>query len=137
MRTVLAIVAGFAAAFAIMVAFEFTNSRLHPFPPGMDVFDIEQVRTFARNLPASALVMVALGWISGSFVGGWLATRLAPDRAGLAAFVVGLLLTCGATFNAWLVREPLWFHFGGLALFPLFAYVGWRVARRNSRPHGD
>jgi len=65
MRNVLAVVAGVVAAVAVMMACEFANSQLYPFPEGMDVYDIEKVRSFAATMPLSALMLVAAGWTVG------------------------------------------------------------------------
>ena len=58
MRNILSVVAGVAVAFAVMMGFEFANSRLYPFPPGMDVFDAAQVRAFAASMPLSAVTTI-------------------------------------------------------------------------------
>ena len=128
MRTLLAVIVGFIAAFAVMMACEFTNSRVFPFPKGMDTFDLAQVRAFAASLPASAYILLVTGWVVGSFVGGWISAKVAKTSAGTAAIAVGVLLTLGAGFNAWLIQNPWWIHFGGLPLFGLLVYAGYRVA---------
>jgi hypothetical protein len=133
MRTLLGIIAGFIAAFAIMSAFEFANSLMFPFPKTMDIWDLAQVRAFAASLPASAFILLVAGWITGSFVGGWVSARIAKTSPGIATIAVGVLLTLGATFNAWLIQNPWWLHFGGLPLFGLLAYGGYRVATRFGR----
>lgn len=133
MRTLLAIIVGFVAAFAVMMAFEFANSRLFPFPQGMATSDLAQVRAFAASLPASAFILLVAGWITGSFVGGWVSARIAKTSPGIATIAVGVLLTLGATFNAWLIQNPWWLHFGGLPLFGLLVYGGYRVATRFGR----
>lgn len=132
MRNILSVVAGVAVAFAVMMGFEFANSRLYPFPPGMDVFDAAQVRAFAASMPLSALVLVALGWTIGSFAGGYLTTRIAGAATARLALITGAVLTVGGMLNAWMIQNPWWFHFGGLPVFLIFAYLGFRVARARA-----
>ncbi len=124
--------AGVVVAAAVMMAFEFTNSLLHPFPPGLDVFDADQVRAFAASMPLSALVLVALGWTIGSFAGGFVTTRIAHATTARLAAVTGAALTAGGVLNAWMIQNPWWFHFGGLPVFLIFAYLGFRVGRARA-----
>ncbi|NOT42631.1 MAG: hypothetical protein HOP13_19315 [Alphaproteobacteria bacterium] len=128
MRNVLAVVAGFVVAAAVMMGCEFANSFLYPFPPGMDTNDLEAVRDFAAAMPLSALVLVAIGWTAGSFAGGFATTRIARTGSPALAQIMGLLLTAGGVFNAWMIQNPPWFFWGGLPVFFLFAMLGHHAA---------
>lgn len=127
-RAIIAVIAGFVSAFAVMMTFELTNSFLFPFPPGLDVNDVAQVRAFAASMPLSALVLVAAGWISGSFVGGYIATVVAGEDNLTPAHIIGVLLTATGALNAWMIQNPPWFHAGGLPVFVLFSAIGASVA---------
>jgi hypothetical protein len=127
-RAIIAVIAGFVSAFAVMMAFELTNSLLFPFPVGLDVYDANQVRDFAASMPLSALILVATGWMSGSFVGGYIATVAAGEDNLTPAHITGVLLTASGALNAWMIQNPLWFHFGGLPVFVLFSAIGASVA---------
>ncbi len=131
MRNVLAVGAGLVAAVAVMMACEFTNSRLYPFPEGMDVYDIEQVRSFAATMPLSALLLVAVGWTVGSFAGGFVTTRIAQSLSPAPAQITGLILTALGAFNAWMIQNPAWFHWGALPVFLGFALLGYHVGRKS------
>jgi hypothetical protein len=122
MRTVIAVIAGFVAAAAVMMGCEYANSLLYPFPADLDTNDISQVRAFAASMPLSALVLVAIGWTLGSILGGAVATRL--SGAASAAIITGVLLTAMGALNAWMIQNPLWFHLGGLPIFMLGATIG-------------
>jgi hypothetical protein len=130
-RNVLAVVAGVVVAGIVMMACEFANSRLYPFPEGMDVNDIEQVRSFAAAMPLSALVLVAIGWTVGSFAGGFVTTRIAQSVSPGPAQITGLILTALGGVNAWMIQNPAWFHWGALPVFLGFALIGHHVARRS------
>ena len=134
LRVVVAVICGFLLASAIMLAFEFANSRLFPFPPGMDTSDIGQVRAFAKSLPSTALLLVLAGWIAGALVGGATSALIGREGGARAAVALGLLLTAGAAFNAWLIRHPWWFHVGGLLLFLPLTRLGQRLAARRLAP---
>lgn len=127
-RAIIAVIAGFVSAFAVMMTFELTNSFLFPFPPGLDVNDVAQVRAFAASMPLSALLLVAAGWMLGSFVGGYIATAVAGDDNLTPAHITGVLLTATGALNACMIQNPPWFHVGGLPVFVLFSAIGASVA---------
>lgn len=130
-RSVLAVVAGVVVAGIVMMGCEFANSRLHPFPEGMDVYDTEKVRSFAATMPLSALVLVAIGWTVGSFAGGFVTTRIAQSPLPTPAQITGLILTALGAVNAWMIQNPAWFHWGLLPVFLGFALIGHHVARKS------
>lgn len=130
LRNAISVIAGLVSAVAIMMGCEYANSLLHPFPEGMNTQDIEAVRNFAGTMPLQALVLVAVGWTAGSFVGGFVATRAAGGHTAGPALVLAVLLTAAGGLNAWMIQNPAWFHAGGLPLFVLFAMLGEYVGRR-------
>jgi hypothetical protein len=130
-RSAISVIAGLVAAVAIMMACEYTNSLLHPFPEGMNTQDIEAVRNFAGTMPLQALLLVALGWTAGSFVGGYVATRAAGGHTAGPALALAVLLTAAGGLNAWMIQNPAWFHAGGLPVFVLFTMLGEYAGRRR------
>ena len=130
-RNILAVVAGVVVAAAVMMACEYANSLLYPFPEGLDVYDAEQVRSFAAAMPLSALVLVAIGWTAGSLAGGFVTTRIAQSLLPTPAQITGLVLTAFGALNAWMIQNPAWFHWGGLPVFLLFAMLGHSVGRKS------
>jgi hypothetical protein len=131
LRNAISVIAGFVAAVAIMMGCEYANSLLHPFPEGLNTQDIEAVRNFAGTMPLQALVLVAIGWTAGSFVGGFVATRAAGGHTAGPALVLAVLLTAAGGLNAWMIQNPAWFHAGGLPLFVLFAMLGEYAGRKR------
>ncbi len=131
LRNAISVIAGLVSAVAIMMGCEYANSLLHPFPEGMSTQDIEAVRNFAGTMPLQALVLVAIGWTAGSFVGGFVATRAAGGHTAGPALMLAVLLTVAGGLNAWMIQNPAWFHAGGLPLFVLFTMLGEYVGRRR------
>ena len=129
----MAVVAGFLAASAVMMACEFANSQVFPFPPGLDTNNVDQVRQFAASMPLEALILVAVGWAAGSTLGGFAATRIASNASAVPALITGILLTALGGLNAWMIQNPLWFHLGALPLFMLCATTGDYLARISLR----
>lgn len=58
---VLPLIIGFVAASIVMMAFEYTNSLLFPFPNGFDTSNLEAVRVFAVNI--SLAIYICGNWL--------------------------------------------------------------------------
>jgi predicted signal transduction protein with EAL and GGDEF domain len=132
MKKILPILAGIFSAFAVMMTFEFTNSLLFPFPADLDTQSLEQVRAFAAQMPLTALILVALGWMIGSTLGGYLSTKLSKTTSMQPALTVGIVLTLLGAVNAWMIQNPLWFHVGGLTIFIIFSFISYLIFKNIS-----
>lgn len=135
LRNIAAGIAGFITAGAVMMACEYTNSLLYPFPEGMDIYNAEQVRQFAASMPLQALILVTVGWVVGSFSGGFVATKIADQNSPTPALILAVILTLAGGVNAWMIQNPAWFHAGGLPIFVLFTMLGEWAARPKSSAH--
>jgi hypothetical protein len=132
-RSIIAVVTGFVVASAIMMVVETANGRfLYPELGKLaeGVTDREVLRGIFANAPVGALLVVILGWVLGSLVGGCVAAwigRRAPVRHTLA---LGALLTLGGIANNLIFPPPLWFWIVGLVVLIPASYIGARLAPR-------
>ncbi|MFO0781191.1 MAG: hypothetical protein U0519_04930 [Candidatus Gracilibacteria bacterium] len=127
----LAIIAGLCGAFAIMMAFEGTNSLFFPFPAGMDLNDIHAVQTFAKTLPWTAYIMVLLGWAMSSIFAGWISTKIAHEKTMKLAITLGIILTLLGIANSLMLEHPIWFNVIGLPLFIPCSILGHKLATQK------
>jgi len=130
-RSVLAVIAGFVAASAVMILTESINGHvLYPelgkAAEGMT--DREAVRALMATAPTGALLVVLLGWALGSFVGGFLTARIGRNSPVAHALVLGLLLTLAGIANNLMLPPPVWFWLPTLVAFLPAAIVGARLA---------
>lgn len=125
------VVAGFIVASIVMMAFEFTNSFFFPLPSDLDWTDTAAVQALTASLPWTAYIMVLLGWIAGSFAGGWVATRLSGDTEYRTALALGILLTLAGVANNLMIGHDLLFNIIALPQFLIFTYLGCRYFRRS------
>jgi hypothetical protein len=131
LRSLAAVVIGFVAASIVMMTVETINGRV--FYPGLakaaeGVTDREVVRALLAGAPIGAFLVVILGWVLGSFAGGWIAARVA-GRSGVAhGLVLGVLLTLAGIANNLMIPPPLWFWFASLIVLLPSAYAGARSA---------
>ena len=134
LKSIAAIVAGFVAASIVMMIVETINGRvLHPelAKAAEGQTDPEAIRALLATAPVGAFLVVIAGWILGSFVGGWLAARIA-GRSGIThGLVLGALLTCAGVANNLMIPPPLWFWFASLVVLIPAAYAGARAASKQ------
>ena len=97
-RKILAVVVGFIVATAIFMIFEMGNSMVMA-PPSAEVMaDRAKLAEYMANGPAKAYIIVLIGYIVGSFAGGFVVTKMGRrwSPGATLALIVGILLTiCG------------------------------------------
>lgn len=122
-RTVLAIVAGFIAATAVMMLTETANGRV--FYPELakaaeGVTDREVVRQLLAAAPLGAFAVVLAGWFLGTVAGGFAAAKIASRAPAGHALAVGVIVALAGVANNLMLPPPAWFWVAGL-LAPLAA----------------
>ena len=131
-RKILAVVVALIVATAIMMIIEMGNSIVI-MPPSADVMkDPATLCDFMANGPAKAYIIVLIGYILASFVGGFVVTKMSRQVSrGLALpLIVGALLTLGMVGNIMMLPcQPLWFVVAGLVIFIPVTLIGHRFAR--------
>lgn len=134
LRTPLAVVAGMALAFVLVMLLEGFSAVVHPFPADFDGNVPEHVRRY----PTWVLAIVVPAWSLTAAAGTWAATRIASRLAGI---LVALLLAWAIVFNITMLPYAMWFKVVMLSGFPIGCWLGIRygMARRGSsslsRPH--
>ena len=134
-RSFLAVLAGFVAASVVMMVIETVNGRvLHPelgkMAEGMT--DREAIRALLATAPVGAFLVVLIGWLLGSLLGGFLAAWIGWNAPVAHALVLGGLLTLAGIANNLMVPPPGWFWVVSLAVFLPAVYAGARLAPRKS-----
>lgn len=134
LRSLAAVFAGFVAASIVMMIIEIINGHvLHPelgkAAEGMT--DREKIRDLLASAPVSAFLVVLVGWLLGSLVGGWVTARLAARATIRHGLVVGALLTLAGIANNLMLPPPLWFWIVSLVVMMPAAYCGASLAPRR------
>ena len=126
LRTILAIIAGMALAFALVVAVEVFSSVVHPVPPEFTGTMDEMCQHVARY-PNWVLGVAVIAWSATTFVSTWIATKIGRPVAGV---VVSLLLLLAIAFNVSTLPYATWFKVVMLSCFPVACYLGVRLGGR-------
>jgi len=130
LRSLAAVLAGFITASIVMMLVESINGRV--LYPGLakaaeGVKDREAMRALFAAAPVGALLVVIGGWTLGSFIGGWVAARLAGRATTGHALVLGVLLMLAGLANNLMLPPPLWFWIVSMVVFLPAAYAGARL----------
>jgi len=135
-RSIVAVIAGFVAASAVMMLIEWLNGHvLYPelgkLAEGMT--DREAIRALLASAPVGAFLVVLLGWALGSLAGGYLATWIGRNPPFAHALVLGGLLTLAGIANNLVIPPPGWFWIPTLLVFLPAAYAGARLAASRNQ----
>jgi hypothetical protein len=124
LRTVLAVVAGMALAFALVVAVEFFSAIVHPFPANFD----GNIPAHVRRYPHWVLGVVVLMWGATAAAATWVASRIGGRLAGT---LVTLLLASALAFNVSMLPYVMWFKVAMPAAFFVACLLGIRTGTRS------
>jgi len=127
LRTFLAVVAGMALAFVLVVAVEALSAVVHPFPPGFDPNAPGAIPAHVRRYPGWVLAVAGLMWGATAAAATWVASRIGGRLAGA---IVTLLLAAALAFNMSMLPYVMWFKIAMPATFFVACLLGIRLGSR-------
>ena len=127
-RIVSGVLAGVAAAMAVIAIVEAVSGLFFPIP-AIDFYDAEAARRAMSAMPMAAQALVVGGWFVGALVGAALAVLIAR-RAWPGWFPAGSVLV-GGIFNALFIPHPLWMNIGVIVAPIAGGALGIALARRT------
>ena len=128
LRIVLAVVAGMALAFVLVVAVELFSAVVHPFPPGLDPNAPGSIPEHVRRYPGWILSVCGLMWGATAAAATWVASRIGGRPAGA---VVTLLLAAALAFNLSMLPYVMWFKIAMPATLFVACLTGIRTGTRR------
>jgi len=130
LRIVLAVVAGMALAFVLVVAVELFSAVVHPFPPGLDPNAPGSIPEHVRRYPGWILAVCGLMWGATAAAATWVASRIGGRLAGA---LVTLLLAAALAFNLSMLPYVTWFKIAMPATFFVACLIGIRSGTSSRR----
>ncbi len=131
-RKILAVVVALIVATAIFMIFQMGNSMVMA-PPSPEVMaDRAKLAEYMANGPAKAYIVVLIGYIIGSFAGGFVVTKMGRrwSPGATLTIILGSLLTLAMVTNMMMLPgQPLWFVVASLVSFIPMTLIGHRFAR--------
>jgi hypothetical protein len=132
-RTILGMLLGLLTLWLTVTAIELIGLAIYPPPAGLDPQNPEHLQMILAASPVGAFVMLVLAWAGGSFVGGWVAARIAR-HARAAAVAVALFVIAGVAGMVMIVPDhPRWVSALGLLLPIPVALVAAKLAGRREK----
>ncbi len=132
-RKILAVIVALIVAFAVIMIVEMLNSLVIPPPSQQMMNDPAQMREFMTHLPTTAFVVILIGYIVGSFSGGFIVTKMSRrESPGISLpILIGAILTIGGILNFFFAfpGQPVWFVALSLLSYIPFSLLGHRFAR--------
>ncbi len=131
LRSIFGVIIGLFVAILIISLGAYASTILFPFPPGVDPNDPAQLRAATGQTPILAFLILVLGWAAGSFVGAWLAGRIAGRAPLVHGLVVTVALLITGIANMIMLAHPLWIWPLGILAFLGCGYLGARLSART------
>jgi len=131
-RKILAVIVALIVAVAIIALSQMLNSTMAAPMTAEIMSDSTRMRDYMANLPTSAYVVVLIGYVLGSFGGGFIVTKMSRQVSsgiGLPMIIAVLLLISGILNVALVPGQPIWFIILTLLIFIPFTLIGHRLAR--------
>lgn len=131
LRRVLGVAAGMAAAIVVIIIAQMIMSRFTGALRPEVMQDKARLREWVEAMPVSANIVLVLGYIAGSFVGGFTAAKVANKRDGfLPALMVGIALLGAGVVNFFVTMpgSPMWTIVISLLCYIPFALLGRKAA---------
>lgn len=129
LRSFLAGFAGLLVSVMLVMAVEYGNSLLFPFPPGFDMHDPAAIAAFIKTMPPVAYVIVWVGWAIGAFVGTLTAKKLTPGASDRPAIAVAVIFLAFCLANMAMLPHPLAFVVASVITTPLASYAAIKLAK--------
>lgn len=129
-KNILAIVAGLAAAFAVVSLVQRVSHILNPLPSGLDVNDTEQLGAYIASAPLSALLFVLASYYLGTIIGIKVANWIAPTGTVRNGLVIGVLMLAATIANVIMIPHPLWFSVAAVGGIVLLAWAATMHSKR-------
>ena len=131
LKNILAVLAGAIVGSVVNGGIIQISGSIIPPPEGVDVSNIESIKANIHLFEPKNFIFPFLAHALGTFVGAFLAARIAASYKMRFAMVVGVLFLVGGITAVYMIPAPLWYNVLDLAVAYLpMAYIGGKIASR-------
>jgi hypothetical protein len=129
LRSILAVITGIALGSIVNMLLVTLGHALIP-PPG-DTSTMEAMKESLLLFQAKDFIFPFVAHAGGTFVGAYIAARIATNKKKRAAMVIAVVFLLGGISMIVMLPSPLWFTILDLlgAYIPM-AWIGWKLAEK-------
>lgn len=132
MKYFLALITGIIFGSIVNMGFVMLGGVIFPPPAGVDTSTMEGLLEAMPLMEPKHFLMPFIAHAAGTFVGAWLAARIAPTHKLPLALSIGILFLCGGIYMVVILPSPMWFYVSDLVLAYIpMAYLGYVIASRH------
>lgn len=125
-RSALVLLGGVVAAVLVVVLMDRVVAGMYPLPAGTDPGNPESLRRAIAGLPASAFLILVVGWALAAAVGSYVAARLATHDHTIHGVIVAFFVLVATVSNLAKIPHPVWMWPAAIILIPA---AGWAASR--------
>jgi len=131
-RNTIAVVIGLVAGSLLNMSIILISGSIIPPPAGADLTTTEGLKAAMALMEPRHFIMPFLAHALGTFVGAFIAAKLATTNKMNFASLIGALFLMGGVANIFMLPSPLWFTILDLAgaYFPM-AFIAGKLAMRK------
>lgn len=105
---------------------------VYPLPAGMDLNDIEAMKTYVAKLPIGALLFVIASYFIGTTAGTCAACAIGTMLPRIYAFLIGCLMLVATAMNVMMIPHPAWFIVAAVIAIVVGAWLGTMCERTKA-----
>jgi hypothetical protein len=130
-RNILAVIVGLVIGSAVNMGLIMISSSVIPPPPGVDVTDMESLKSSMHMFEVKHFIFPFLAHALGTLAGALIATLIAASHGMKLALGIGGFFLIGGIMNIFMLPSPVWFAILDLvaAYFPM-AWIGATLAEK-------
>lgn len=131
-RIIGGIIAGVAAAVAVILLIETVGHLAFPLPDDLALRDPESVAQPVQAMPVAAKLIVVFAWFSAALAGGYVAKRICGRW--WAAWPIAALVALAGIVNVMMIPHPVWMQIASV-IAPLIGglLAGHLIPARTER----
>jgi hypothetical protein len=128
-RSALVLLGGVVAAVLVVVLMDSVVTSIYPLSAGTDPNNPESLRQALAGLPASAFLLLVVGWAFAAAVGSYVAARLATHDHAIHGLIVALFVLVATVGNLVRIPHPVWMWPAAIILIPAAGWAATRLVR--------
>ena len=133
-KNIFAVIAGALLGSAVNMGIILVSGSIIPPPEGADITTMEGLKASMHLFQPRHFIFPFLAHALGTFVGAFLAAKMAATNKLGIAFLIGLIFLAGGIANVFMLPSPSWFNALDIigAYLPMAYFAGKLATKKSS-----